>query len=344
MAKVADINQRRLIRREAEDWIIRLDRGDAFTDEDREALRQWMTRSPIHVKELKAANRFWQNQELTSLMVPVSESAFEHSRVPRFAAYAACLLLGAFLVWQTFFAYTTNGLYVTGVGQQEKVELDDGSVVELNTDTQIRVEYDGDHRNIRLLKGEAHFSVAKDREKPFRVYADSNFVEAVGTAFSVKKWGDKVDILVTEGRVGIAAVPVESDTTVASENAIIPPKNILLGLLEASQSLTLDSTTRSADAISAKVLEIPQAELVRRVSWRDGLLVFNGETLDEVVAEISRYTRLSIEVVDPGAKELQVGGRYKTADIEGLLVALENNFNLRAKYIDETHVQLSRVH
>jgi transmembrane sensor len=201
MAKVSNINQRRQIRREAEDWIILLDRGEKFTDQDKESLRKWMARSPVHIQELKSANRFWQNQELTSLMVPVASSATSSFSITRMSAYAACLLLGAFLIWQTFFIYTSNGLYVTGIGQQQTVELDDGSVVELNTDTQLRVEYNSDHRNIRLLKGEAHFKVAKNREKPFRVYADNNFVEAVGTAFSVKKQGSLVDILVTEGRV-----------------------------------------------------------------------------------------------------------------------------------------------
>lgn len=343
MAKVADMNQRRLIRQEAEEWIIRLDRGGKFTDQDREALRQWMAQSPVHIKELKSANRFWQNQELTSLMVPVPESA-AGSRLPRFTAYAACLLLGAFLVWQTFFSYTSNGLYVTAVGQQDRIELDDGSIIELNTDTQLRVNYTDDHRNIRLLKGEAHFNVAKNREKPFRVYADHNFVEAVGTAFSVKKRGAIVDILVTEGRVGIAAVPEESMAAPTEDDVSPAPKNIPLGLMGANQALTLDETTTSPQALTARMLQIPEAEVLRRVSWRDGLLVFNGETLDEAVQEISRYTTLSIEVVDPAAKNLQVGGRFKTSDIQGLLAALESNFNLEARYVDETHVQLSRVH
>lgn len=343
MAKVSNINQRRQIRREAEDWIILLDRGEKFTDQDKASLREWMARSPVHIQELKSANRFWQNQELTCLMVPMASSATSSFSITRMSAYAACLLLGAFLIWQTFFIYTSNGLYVTGIGQQQTVELDDGSIVELNTDTQLRVEYNSDHRNIRLLKGEAHFKVAKNREKPFRVYADNNFVEAVGTAFSVKKQGSLVDILVTEGRVGIAAVPSNENSALSDPDNILGIRDIPLGLMEANQSLRLDGTTTSVETVNARVLEIPQIEVLRRVSWREGLLVFNGETLAEVVEEVSRYTTLSIEVTDTDARKLLVGGRFKTSDIKGLLAALETNFDLQAHYRDETHVELSKI-
>ena len=95
----------------------------------------------------------------------------------------------------------SNGLYATAVGQQRLIALSDGSNVNLNTDSQIRVNFGEAYRDVYLLRGEAHFAVADDREVPFRVSAGSGRIRALGTAFSVYVRDGSVDVTVSEGTV-----------------------------------------------------------------------------------------------------------------------------------------------
>ena len=100
----------------------------------------------------------------------------------------------------------SNGFYSTAVGQQQSTTLADGSVVLLNTNSQIKVNYNNEYRDIRLLQGEAHFTVAENAAYPFRVYAGNGRIEAVGTAFSVYLKDTTIDVTVTEGVVVLASV------------------------------------------------------------------------------------------------------------------------------------------
>ena len=97
-----------------------------------------------------------------------------------------------------------NGLYATAVGQQTTTVLPDGSQIILNTNSQIRVKYGDQYRQVHLLQGEALFTVAKNSSRPFRVYAGSGQIQAIGTAFSVYLKGPVVQVTVTEGRVALA--------------------------------------------------------------------------------------------------------------------------------------------
>ncbi len=91
----------------------------------------------------------------------------------------------------------------TAVGEQRVAKLDDGSVLTMNTDSEITVDYSGDNRIVRLERGEVNFDVSKDPHRPFIVYAGDGLVWAVGTAFNVRVEDGSVDLTVTEGRVKV---------------------------------------------------------------------------------------------------------------------------------------------
>ena len=110
---------------------------------------------------------------------------------------------------------STNGKYATDIGEQQTVRLSDGSEIRLNTNTLVEVNYLDGNRNIHLYKGEAHFDVAHDPEKPFTVKARKGEIRALGTVFSVRVKNNRVNVIVEEGTVRIRA----------NENVIQSAKN-----------------------------------------------------------------------------------------------------------------------
>ena len=268
------------------------------------------------------------------------------------------------------------------MGEQRQLELPDGSVIYLNTNSQVQIDYTATTRNILLLQGEAHFDVAKNPGRPFNVYAGGGLVQAVGTAFTVFfKDDEAIDVTVTEGKVALSALSIKqgqlqvgtagkratptqqqasntspsvkpaTKTPEANPNsnqalayyASIPVDK--LGELEAGQVTTL-IVAQQPQAQSTYKLDqiktIAQDELERRGAWRSGLLIFTGNSLEDVVAEISRYTTLNIEIVDPALKKIRIGGQFSVdGSTSALFDALEANFGLTVTQLDYNRVKIS---
>ena len=373
MTNIRQFPNRHAVRQEAADWLIRLD-GDVKPDaQELDELREWLARSPVHSEELNRLNNFWANNILTELMVPFDRGMRRPGlfavigtflRAPRRAVSAFAVALVCMLVLLNLWNTSTNmmqsnGLYMTAVGQQKTLDLPDGSTIVLNTDSQLKVDYTNRHRNIRLMKGEAYFDVAKNPDQPFRVYAGGGRVQAVGTAFNVYLQDDGLNVFVTEGSVALASLRVSKDLRQRPQLArnqqgssriddYVNTQSEELGMLDAGQAVTLGKELNSAEAIETvrqtlieSVNTMDERELKRRQSWRDGLLVFSGETLEQVVEEISRYTTVSIEITDPQIRQIQIGGRFKAGDLDNMFMALEANFGLEVNRLSYHRAQLT---
>jgi transmembrane sensor len=282
--------------------------------------------------------------------------------IPQFARagfMTAALVIGigiAATVWLRPDPFiSSNGFYATAVGQQQSTTLADGSVVLLNTNSQIRVDYNNNFRNIRLLQGEAHFTVAKSATRPFRVYAGDGRVEAVGTAFSVYLKDNSVDVTVTEGKVELASInrpgtdrlllqgtPPRSDQSSGS-NVIVDSGFLeTLGTITAGESATIRSALDAVTVSTIAAIETVEAqEMVKRLSWREGVLTFSGDPLEVVVGEISRYTTVSIEITDPVVRAMRIGGRFPIGETDAMFDALEANFGLRVIRMGHDRVLVS---
>ncbi len=308
---------------------------------------------------------------LTELSVPLTQAEGRASRsaiarfrhaIPRFARagfLTAALVLGvgiAVTFWSRGDQFlSSNGLYATAIGQQHSTTLADGSVVMLNTNSQIKVDYDNEYRNIRLLQGEAHFTVAKNAARPFRVYAGNGRVQAVGTAFSVYLKDNAIDVTVTEGEVSLASFNRPSTNRLprqgaapgtdqsSGSNAIDHIGIVeLLGTIKAGESATIRSGLDSGTVSTIKAIEIvePQ-EMAKRLSWREGMLTFAGDPLEAVVEEISRYTTVSIEFSAPAVRAIRIGGRFPIGETDAMFAALEANFGLRVTRLSHDRVMVS---
>lgn len=355
MKNVVDFPDAVAIEEEAIAWLIRLDADDALSAAERERLRDWLNRSPAHRDRLRAlADRWASMNVLTELAVPLDQAIRKDRRQFSLkAATLAAIVVAAVVVgssvWTGRDATTaTNGLYATAIGAQQSQLLSDGSVVLLNTNTQVKIDYNTEYRNVYLLQGEAHFTVAKNPDQPFRVFAGGGRISAVGTAFSVYVKGEAVDVMVTEGSVVLAAMNVVAnslpdgsgfpDAVSASQEAQE------LGTLRAGQIATIVSVAADnvprIDALN-NLREVPQKDLSRRMSWTNGVLVFSGDPLEDVVKEISRYTTVEISFSDPAVGAIRVGGLFPVGETDTMFNTLETTFGLQVTYLSTDRVLVS---
>ena len=366
---IVEFPDREAISEEAAAWLIKLDGDRAPSVEELASLREWLSRSPVHREQLHSFADFWGKMNvLTELTVPLGHAERRSSRriasrsrlaLPHFARAslaAAVVVIGiAATFWLRPGPLSSNDFYATAVGQQQSMTLADGSIVILNTNTQIKVDYNNEYRNIRLLQGEAHFTVAKNPLRPFRVYAGNGRVQAVGTAFSVYLRDDSVDVTVTEGKVVLASVG-QADVDLLPQSGRLPGSNqssgsiamVDDGFVEAMGTIKAGESATFQNAVNADVARIIDAietveapEMAKRLSWREGILTFAGDPLAVVVDEISRYTTVSIEISDPVVRATRIGGRFPIGETDAMFDALEANFGLRVTRLSHDRVLLS---
>ena len=356
MSNVYEFQDQNLIEEEAAAWLIKLDGDQPPSAEIMAAFRQWRGLSALHASTFERYCQYWNNEAvLAELAIPLqsrSTSSAANSRfiaayfapLRRFAAagmVAFTLLVGLSVTLQNGWGGPERGLaqvtYQTVVGEQQQQILADGSVVLLNTDTRLTVEYTEQHRKIILLQGEAHFEVESEPGRPFEVYAGSGMVRAVGTAFSVHLAEKDIEVLVSEGKVDLTDVAPEPLINKGARLVGVPVNDVVperLGSLEAGQSAVF----HSGKINNLQTLAAP--ELQRQQSWRSGVLTFKGDPLSQVVLEINRYTPATVEIIDPALNTIKIGGRFKVADIGGVFEVLETKFGIQVSRLNDERIQL----
>ena len=352
----------RSVEEEAAEWLILLDREEPPSAAELASLREWLQRSAQHRDELARLAELWDRMNvLTELAVPLGrhepESRSVRTRLPLAGAWAAAasviVLLGA-TVFQNLAPVSPtgeslangNGRYEAQIGKQKNLTLVDGSSVLLNTDSVVEVSYSDEFRDIRLIRGEAHFAVAPNPEQPFRVFAGTGRVMAVGTAFSVYLRDETVDVTVTEGRVELAALDTnEIDFSSDQAGSVELSYSRTPELVSAGQRVTLQAVAAETGNVArfGEIEDVDATVLQKQLSWHDGALMFSGETLGEVINEISRYTTVSIEFADPDIRSITIGGRYPIGQSDVLWETLESVYGLQLTWDGPDSVLLSRV-
>ncbi|RBP51448.1 FecR family protein [Arenicella xantha] len=334
-------------------WIAKIDRG-LSAHEERE-LSCWLEQSSLHGEALVKCASMW---DLLDVLKPLSkfmpmadicvdapvepvQTAIPHAGGWGSALAASVILaIGVIGLWSwlpsganSFADSAANSTaqlkppriirhYQTAVGETTTFALSDGSLMQLNTDSKVAVEYSASERHIELIKGEVFFDVAKNAKKPFVVESGEDRVTAVGTAFSVDNTGEhSMEVIVTEGKVLVNRAP-STKAAYYADVLLIPGQRVVV--------------RNNQPKISTE--DDPSASL----AWRDGFVVFNGEPLSEVVREIDRYTSLSFKITDPSLAEIPVGGYFKTGDLDQLLLVLQQNFGVASRR-DGDQILLSKL-
>ena len=341
------------IESEALAWIAQLS-GDELTEKDLAAFREWIGRSPAHEAEIRAVAQLWGEMNvLTELRAPIAEAdrlakslrrqdSRRKKRGYRIAAVAACICIAGGLTWgamspkplapdapvQTA-ALNMPVVFKSAIGEQQVHSLPDGSVITLNTDSYIDVDYTDQQRTVRLLKGEALFTVAKDASRPFIVVADHGVVRAVGTEFSVRLLSQSVDVVVSEGSVELATLnPILPNATPDILNLNDVTQVESLGIITAGQTASIAES-------KAKVELYALAEIDTKLAWKSGRLEFLGKPLEHVVTEIGRYTDLQIIIDHPELQKLSFGGAFMVGDTDLLFRTLESQYGISAIFSED---------
>ena len=324
-------------------WIAKLNGEPSAAD--LEQLHQWMARSPAHRSEIRQLAKLWGDldvlSELAVVQDPIAHAAVKVNRLFKLPSWnwptSAAMVVVALISVVSLLSIDKTS-YSTAIGKQELVTLNDGSTVLLNTNSQIKVDYSDQARNITLVKGQAHFEVKPNPSQPFNVYAGTGLVKAVGTAFSVYLQPEIIEVTVTEGTVELSALSQPSPLTpsVPESSLIADARVTKLTLLDAGQNARMDQSSKSIEHLET----VDAPAIIQKLAWHQGLLRFSGDPLVEVVAEISRYTDLKIIIQDPAIRDLRIGGFFKVGEIDKMFQALETSFGVRVEHKGNNVVHL----
>ena len=311
---------------EAADWAARVDRGPLSPGDDR-LFHDWLggdIRCPGAYARIRALALYSERaQALGSDFDPanfVSAQSPSRRRVLwTGSAIAASALIGVAGAWHVLHQH---GRFSTGKGGTKVLALQDGSVVTLNTASEILVQYSDARRSVELIRGEALFDVAKHKTRPFVVTAGRTNVRAVGTSFTVRRMdATPVQVLVREGIVEVFEPAAGMKPVRISANTLV----------EAPQG--------GGGAITAS--PIPAAQMHRQMAWQSGQLAFEGETLAQAVTEFARYSDTRIVIEDPALAREEIAGLFKATDPVGFAQTIAISLNARAR-IAEGEVRLTR--
>ena len=347
MSNVSQFHSKERIQEQACLWISRMDRGLSATE--KQDLTTWINQHKIHHKILLEMASYWDDlsvlNELSGLF-PLEQTPNKPNKVYSLAiaaSFALFSLLGANLIFNNSFnPFSEQHLvqtqtFKTKLGQQASFSMSDGTSIQLNTNSIVSVAYTPEHRKITLVRGEARFDVAKDKNRPFTVTAGEQSFTALGTIFNVQKNNEQgMELVVTEGKVLItqASESLENLTEAFKH----PSAEQLSGTLVISgEKATI------AEGTTAPVNRISLDQVQRDLAWQQGILIFDGEPLEQVLQEVSRYTATKFKIADPSLNQLKVAGYFKAGDIEGLLASLNSNFNIDIIRTTDNTIHLASV-
>jgi transmembrane sensor len=272
---------------EAAAWAVKLDRP--LPDRERSALEAWLAQDRRHRGALARAQAAYC---LAAAPAQAAEAGAPTGRPARRWVLAGAAGLAASL--------TAGGVFVsalqrqrlsTRLGEIRRVPLEDGSLAAINTDTVVEVSLKPRRREVAIERGEAWFQVAKDAARPFVVEAGAVRVQAVGTAFSVRRKSIGAQVMVTEGVVEVWSV----DDPGGARRRVKAGEQVFIG----------------DKAGAARPVSRP-LEAERALAWRDGQVVLDGDTVAAAAAEFNRYNSRKIIISDPALEGRRVVGWFRT--------------------------------
>ena len=311
---------------EAAVWVARL-HGPNRSRQMEQEFRAWQAGSPAHREAFERCTDVWQDIPRIGLATAYESLAAgraaaapapkpRHEVAWRWVAAAAVASAGALCAVLVLHWAGAND-YRTDVGEQRLVVLEDGSRMLMNTDTRLRVDFAAAQRTVEVRSGEAFFEVAKDARRPFVVRIAGSEVVAVGTAFSVRYGpgphaADELAVMLVEGQVKVR--PADH----AGGDALAPAQPVLM---KAGDRLVLDRAPHAAASAPAPRVDRPDVD--RAMAWKRSEAVFDDTSLADAVAEMNRYNRTPIVLLDGlGAADLRVSGLYRTSDSAGFAGAV----------------------
>ena len=340
MDNIYPINSDKQKYKECSVWLAKIDRE--LTRQEERQFEAWLVADEQHQQILFKMAKLW--DKMSQLKRLAKLFPVEEQKGPTFAKWRTSIAASVVLaisvgLWglgsgTTLFSdeerITYSFSHNTSVGENRVVYLPDNTKLTLNTNSQLEVSYFDSYRLLELKRGEVHVEVAHDKKRPLSVVAGDKIIQAVGTAFNVQRDNENVELIVTEGKVIIGKIdplqPIVQHDLDLPEGAMAVSKGEIASLGQTENKLEqIDSRSLSAN-----------------LSWQQGNLIFNGETLEQALIEVGRYTSVKFSIEDDALKTIKIAGRFKTGDVNGLIKALKSNFNININRATENLVLISR--
>ena len=315
--------QQHSITEEAAEWAVRLHAG-ALSEQEQAELRQWIARDSRHEAALRFAEQTWAalgevhkdesvyRQRPPTAVSPVRRSTRRRPWQRVAAAALVAVVVGVGWVRGPDVLLRMQADYVTGKGEVRTVHLADGSTVELDSASAIRLDFDGVQRGISLLQGSAVFDVAPmagEETRPFVVHSAAGQTRALGTRFVVEREGD------SQAWVGVLQHSVEVSVQASPESGTAKR------ILEQGQAARYSPKDG--------VLSLDQLDVDRATSWRRGMLIFDRQPLAKVIEQLNRYRPGRVVLTNPALGEREVSGVFRLDMLDTALGTLTRELQVQ---------------
>lgn len=309
-----EINQEAL-RQQAAEFVARLYSGELSGQEEKH-IYAWCEISPVHQQEFDAMLAIWDS---SNQLYQAPKAIHKSMRTYWFSGLAASVICAVLLVWflaipkpnqnPLYQASTTKpNHYETAVGEISTVSLPDDSVVTLNTNSAITIDFTGTQRRVWLDKGEVYFDVAKDPNRVFSIDTGHKTIRVIGTKFNVYKSDETLKVSVSEGLVAVQSSTLPSSDQIEFDNA---------------ETLLPAGSIGAFTGTSEVVAKVTSQKSLKEQQWRQGVFRFDNEPLAKVIAEFNRYRLKKITLQDEKLGKLKISGVFKLKNGESILSALE---------------------
>ena len=357
---------------EASAWFVEFSEGD-IRPAARKDFNRWLRISPEHVRAYLQISAFWEDAPLLSksrtlstdeliarardstnvvpmevgTRRPVGTARVEYLHKPaRARAFAIAASIALVAAGLTVWMQSARGTYSTGVGEQRSITLSDGTTIELNARSSVRVRFQDAERTVHLLEGQALFHVAKDAARPFVVRSEETRVRAVGTQFDVNRTRVGTIVTVLEGRVAVLpseanssgkvsgqgatdAVGMGTNTSISNgatrSGAVDPSDRTTPVYLDAGEQVTVTGTASHRPT---------HTDPVAATAWRQRKLQFASASLTEVADEYNRYHEQRLIVRDPRLESFHISGVFSATDNASLIAFLRQQPSLNVREAD----------
>jgi len=300
-------------------WVARL-RSETVGEADLAGFADWLNASKNHQQAWDNAMETWEMLGVVSHLPVDPLLAADNQSKPNnswfshlFSGFwkpmttlgaSALVAMSLFMMVQEDRQY-----YYSAVGEYQQITLQDGSIVELNTDSSIAVSMGESSRDIELLKGEAFFTVASDKSKPFVVSVGEARVQALGTAFNIYRQSEQQAMVsVVEGVVRVSEV--SGSATAAPESKMLLANDVVL--VDESSGLS----------------ELQASNIERATAWRSGQILFDKASVHEAIVILNRYLEHKIVVASNTSSEHRVSGIFSIREQHETLNAVAQAFDL----------------
>lgn len=342
---------------EAAEWLATLTDA-ASTAQERQTFVSWLRRSNLHVEEFLRISALARHLTRSRLLPPEdiaelirhattdSASAAQVANIsqtnragtapgegatprlvaPRWRPALAACVVAVTILALLIFRFDPSGwlapTYTTSVGELRSITLEDGSVVELNTQSRLRTHFTATERRVELVRGEAMFKVAKSPGRPFGVATGSTDIVAVGTAFNVYQQSSRTIVTVLEGRVRVTDHRVSDH----AEGAVASPLPV-----HRTREFELARGEQAIIAPHTPIARTSVPDPAQVTSWTERRLIFDETPLAAAASEFARYNDSSIRIEDPKLGQLHITGVFDATDPASLVQFVQTYRGIRVQ-------------